>query len=179
MRAIALLLTAGVALVALAVGGATTPAASSMGATAAPSPFLPSPPFGPPRRIVFYGNVVAVGRSSGGWILRVDPAEFLSGITAQRAAVEDGALQPGEPVPNDHYVRNESTRALSYLVQPTARITVLTNGVRATRVTVGEFAALVGGRNPRKRKLFGNPRNSYWVQARGDTVLSMDQQYRP
>jgi hypothetical protein len=179
MRPVPLLLVAAAALALLWIGGATTPAASSPRATAVSSPFLPSPPLGPPRRIVFYGNVVSLGRAAGRWILRVDPAAFLSGITAQRAAVEAGAIGPGEPVPNDHYVVNESTRPLTYIVAPAARITVITAGVRATRVSVGELAALVGGRNPRKRKLFGDPKTGYWVQARGDTVLSLDQQYRP
>ena len=82
-------------------------------------------------------------------------------------------------MPNDFYVRNESKRLLTYVVAPNARVTVITAGIRATRVPVAELAALVKGKNPAKRKLFGSPTQSYWFQVRGDTVLSLDQQYRP
>jgi hypothetical protein len=178
MRPIAVLALGGaVAASCVLVSAAPTPASGRM--SAATSPYLPSPPLGPPRRLVFYANVATLGRSGGRWLVRVDPAAFLSGMTAQRAAVEDGAIAPGEPVPNDHYVRNESKRLLTYVVLPTARITVITKGIRATRVPVAELAALMQGKNPHKRALFGSPRMSYWIQVRDDTVLSMDQQYRP
>ncbi len=172
-------LVIGGALVALCLVSVASPVSASRGARTATSPFLPAPPFRPPRVLVFYGNVATLNRTAGRWILRVDPAAFLSGLTAQRAAVEDGAIGPGEAVPNDFYLRNESKKLLTYIVAPNARITVITAGIRVTRVPVAEFAALVKGKNPRKRKLFGSPTEGYWAQVRGATVLSMDQQYRP
>lgn len=179
MRPITLLVAGGTAFVALCLAPTTGPASAPESATAAISPFLPTPPLDPPHRLVFYGNVATLNRTAGRWILRVDPAAFLSGLTAQRAAVADGAIGPGEAVPNDFYVRNESKKPLTYIVAPNARITMITAGIRATRVPVAEFAALVKGKNPRKRTLFASPTEGYWVQVRGDTVLSMDQQYRP
>jgi hypothetical protein len=179
MRPIAALALGGAILTASCVLVSAAPTSASERTTAAVSPYLPSPPLGPPRRLVFYGNVATLGRAAGRWILRVDPAAFLSGVTAQRAAMEDGAIGPGEPVPNDYYVRNESKRLLTYVVAPAARVTVITKGIHATRVSVGELAALIHGKNPRRRSLFGSATMSYWVQVRGDTVLSMDQQYRP
>ncbi len=179
MRPISLLVACAAALVALCLPARTAAASTSAGTTASGSPFLPAPPLVPPRRLVFFGNIATLGRTAGRWVLRVDPAAFLSGITAQRAAVEDGAIGPGEAVPNDHYVRNESKRLLTYIVAPNANVTVVTAGIRATRVSVAELAALVKGRNPAKRKLFGSATRAYWIQVRGDTVLSMNQQYRP
>jgi hypothetical protein len=178
MRPIGVLALGG-AMAASCVLVAASPMSASERAAPAASPYLPSPPLGPPRRLVFYGNLAALGRTGGRWLLRVDPAAFLTGVTAQRAAVDDGATAPGEPVPNDYYVRDESKRLLTYVILPTARITVITKGIHATRVPVAELAALLHGKNPRKRALFGSPRLSYWVQVRGDTVLSLDQQYRP
>ena len=102
-------------------------------------------------------------------------------MTAQRAAVEDGVLGPGEPVPNDYYIRNESRRLYAYLVPPTARVTVLTNpgtGPRSTRITVAELSQILRGKNPRNRPLFG-PSVEVWVRVAGDTVISLDQNYRP
>ena len=44
--------------------------------------------------------------------MRFDPAWFLSGDTANTAAAEDGAVEPGQPVPNDNYVVEEGHRLL-------------------------------------------------------------------
>jgi hypothetical protein len=171
-------LVIGTALAALCLVSVASPVSASQGAPTATSPFLPAPPFRPPRVRVFYGNLASLDRKGGRWELRVDPAEFLEGETARRAAVEDGATEPGQPVANDYYVRNESKRLLTYFVAPAAHVTVITDGTRATRISVTELSALVMGKNPRKRKLFG-PRNGFWIQVRGDTVRAMDQQYRP
>ena len=132
----------------------------------------------PPRTIVLFGHARSLARKGGRWELRLDPAAFLVGVTARRAAVEDGALPPGEPVPNDYYIRDEGHKLLTYLVVPTARITVLTRGIRATRVSVAELALILRGKNPAGRKLFA-PRNGFWVAVTGDRVRSMDQQYTP
>ena len=70
-------------------------------------------------------------------------------------------IPPGETVPNDYYVRNETKRQLTYTVPRSARVTVVTNeflsGVQSTRIAVSELAAIVKGRNPRNRKLYGRP----------------------
>ena len=176
---IPLLVAGGAVLVVLCLALSAGPSAASQGAAEATSPFRPSPPLRPPRLSVFYGNLATLSRAGGRWVLRVDSAAFLEGSTAKRAAVEDGAIAPGEPVPNDFYVRNESKRRLTYRVAAGARVTVITAGIRATRVSVAELAAILKGGNPNRRKLFGSPRDGYWVQVRGDTVLSMNQQYRP
>ncbi len=113
--------------------------------------------------------------------LRFDPALWLSGETATRAAVEDGVIEPGEFVPNDYYIRNESRRQLTYVVPRQARVTVVTGagtGPRSTRITVAELAAISRGGNPRGRKLFGRSLG-YWARVVGDRVVRLDQQYQP
>ena len=132
----------------------------------------------PPRTIVLFGHARSLARRGGRWELRLDPAAFLVGVTARRAAVEDGVLPPGEPVPNDYYIRDEGHKLLTYRVAPTARITILTMGIRTTRISVSELAQILRGKNPAGRKLFA-PRNGFWVAVTGDTVRSMDQQYTP
>jgi hypothetical protein len=156
--------------------GMPGPPSSALAATAA-SPFLPSPPFGPPREIVLYAHVKSLVRRAGHWELRADPALFLSGLTAQRAAVEDGAIAPGDPVPNDFYTRDEGHRALTYRVSPGARVTVMTRGPKATAITVPELArALAGKRTPHP---LWEPRAGYWIRVAADTVRALDQQYTP
>jgi hypothetical protein len=41
--------------------------------------------------------------------IRVDYLEMLTGEEARAAAVEDGAISPGEDLPNDYYIRNQTT----------------------------------------------------------------------
>ena len=114
--------------------------------------------------------------------MRFDPALWLSGQTANRAAIEDGVIARGETVPNDYYIRNESRRQLSYTVLSRARVTIVTNsavgGLRATRISVSELAAIVAGRNPNRRRLYGRALG-YWIRVAGDRVTRLDQQYQP
>src|SRR2546421_6638321 len=117
------------------------------------SPFLPQPPFAGPRDIVLYGHVKSLTRKGARFELRFDPAEFLSGETANRAAIEDKVIPPGEVVPNDHYIRDVDHRLLTYFVPASAHVTVVTNpglkGIRATVIPVSELAEIVKGKNPK------------------------------
>ena len=130
------------------------------------------PPAAPAGQLVFYGHIKSLTPSGNRYVLRFDPAWLLEGITGQRAAVDDGVLPPGEPVPNDNYTRDESHKLLTFLVPRTARITVLTNsgtkGIANTPVTVAEFAQILKGKNPRHRALFGQPVRLGLLGARPD-----------
>jgi hypothetical protein len=142
------------------------------------------PPATPAGQLVFYGHVKSLTPTGTRYILRFDPAWLLEGITAERAAVADGVLPRGEPVPNDNYTRDESHKLLTFLVPRTARVTVLTNGgtkgIANTPVSVREFAQILKGKNPRHRKLFGDESGwGYWARVRIDTVRSLDAQYHP
>jgi hypothetical protein len=134
----------------------------------------------PPREVVFYGHVKSLKRAGDGFELRVDPALWLGGLTAQRAAVEDKAIAPGEPVPNDYYIRDEGHQLLTYRVPGNARVTVLTykGGIKGTPITAADFAGLLVGRNPRHIRLF-EPQAGFWIRVATDTVRSMEQQYQP
>lgn len=137
---------------------------------------------GPPRTLDQYGYVRSLVPSGSGYRMRFDPALWLSGETARRAAVEDGAIAPGEAVPNDYYIRNESAKQLTYTVPRNARVTIVTNqflsGLTSTRIAVSELAAIVKGRNPRNRKLYG-PALGFWARIAGDRVTALEQQYQP
>jgi hypothetical protein len=162
----------------LLLGHGGGPAAeASARAVAGSSPYLPTPPFGPPREIVLYAHAKSLARRGGHWELRVDPAEFLSGLTARRAAVEDGAIAPGEPVPNDFYTRDETHRLLTFRVPAGTHITMITRGLKATSIGVAELARVLSGKTTRHR-LF-EPQAGFWIRVAGDTVRAMDQQYTP
>ena len=170
------------ALVALAVAAVVVAAVS-----AAPRPTATRAKpalFSPPRELVLYGHVKSLTRKGARYELRFDPAWWLGGTTANRAAVEDRRIPRGGVVPNDYYVRDETHRLLTYRVPATARATVITlggaPGLRSTVVPVAELAQIVKGKNPRRRRLYG-PRTQlgFWIRVATDTVRALDQQYQP
>jgi len=130
-----------------------------------------------------YGHIRSLRRAGARYELRLDPALWLGGVTAERAAVQDGAIRPGQPVPNDYYIVDEGHRLLTFLVPSTARVTVLTNGINSTRIPVAELAQIVKGRNPRHRPLYDRGNHlGYWLLVSyryPAAVRSIDQQYQP
>jgi hypothetical protein len=135
----------------------------------------------PPATIAQYGYVRSLTRAGSTYRLRFDPALWLTGQTANRAAIEDGVIPPGDTVPNDYYIRNESKRQLTYVVPRNARVTVVTvpgGGPRSSRIAVSELAAIVKGQNPKLRKLYGQTLG-FWARIVGDRAVALDQQYKP
>ncbi len=128
-----------------------------------------------------FGHIGSLESSGHQFELRFDPAWFTSGVTANAAAAEDGAVAPGEPVPNDNYVVDESHRLLTYVVPPTADVTILTRDgtgpLGETPSTVSELERIVNGGE--HRPLFEPLDSGVWIRVQVDTVCSLDQQYRP
>jgi hypothetical protein len=167
--------------VVLAAAGAAHLRAAPQVSQAA-SPFLPTPPVGAPRQIVIFARVKAAVAKGSRFEVRVDPAEYLSGETANRAAIADKLIPPGDVVPNDHYIRDEGHKLLAYKLPANAHITVITNdgtsGPRATAISPSELGQIVKGKNPNHRHLF-EPKNGFWIRLASDTALALDQQYSP
>ena len=132
---------------------------------------------------MLYGHIKTLTRKGSRFELRFDPAWLLTGGAAERAAVEDGVLQPGEAVPNDSYVVEEGHRLLTYAVLRTAHVTVLSKGLRPLAIPVSELAQVVKGRNPQHRSLFDPTNHSgFWIRVGNkypNPALSLDQQYHP
>ena len=131
---------------------------------------------GAPLERVEFGYIKSLEQKGTGYELKFDPAWFLSGETANKAAAEDGAVPPGEPVPNDNYVVDEGHRLLTYRVAPDARVTVLVDGPESEPITVEELARIVDGDH---KQLWEPIETGFWIRYRIDTVHSLDQQYRP
>ena len=173
--------------VALASSLAAALAAASPGASpAAPEAscgFAKLPRAAPAGESTQWGHVRSLVRKGSRYELGFDPALWLGGITAQRAAVADGSLEPGEPVPNDYYVRDLDHKLLVFRVPAGARVTVLvqsTRGICSTAIPVSELAAIVKGGNPKHRRLFDRQNGlGFWIRVATDTVRSLDQQYQP
>ena len=131
---------------------------------------------GAPLEHVEFGYIKSLEQKGADYELKFDPAWFLSGETANKAAAEDGAVPPGEPVPNDNYVVDERHRLLTYRVAPDARVTVLVDGPESEPITVAELVRIVNGDH---KPLWEPIDTGFWIRYRIDTVHSLDQQYRP
>jgi hypothetical protein len=133
---------------------------------------------GGPREVVEYGYIKSLESKGSGFELRFDPAWFLTGKTANQAALEDTG---SSDVPNDSYVVNESTRAYTYIVPASAHVRVLTTGANlsGTPITVAQLAQLVAGKNPLPKPLFESISTGFWMSFRNDKVESLEQQYHP
>jgi hypothetical protein len=132
------------------------------------------------REDVMYGHIKSLQRVGGRYELRFDPAWFLHGVAAERAAVRDKAIQPGEPVPNDYYIVDEGHRLLTFVVAANAHVSVLTRQ-GATSITVAELAQLTQGKNPKHRQLT-EPKAGYWIRIGAkypNPAIALDQQYQP
>jgi len=141
------------------------------------------PPAARAGQEVLWGHIKSIARRNGRFEMKFDPAWLLKGVAAERAAVEDGVLRPGEPVPNDSYVVEEGHRLVTYVVSPRARVTLVGRGLDTIVVPVSELAQIVKGRNPRRRPLFDRARGlGYWIRVSDkypNAVISLDQQYQP
>jgi hypothetical protein len=136
----------------------------------------------PPRERVEFGHIERLVRKGDHFQLRFDPAWFLSGETANVAAAEDGAVEPGQPVPNDNYVLEEGHRLLTYTVPGDAHVTVLTRRgdpaqLGATSISVAQLAEIVQGTS--HLRLFEPLDSGVWIRVDVDAVRAIDQQYRP
>ena len=131
---------------------------------------------GAPLVQVLFGQIASLRPKGDAYELEFDPAWLLSGETANAAAAEDGAVSPGEPVPNDNYVVDEGHRLLTYRVPADADVTVLVDSPESEPITVAELAEIVAGEHA---PLWEPIETGFWLRVRIDTVQSLDQQYRP
>jgi hypothetical protein len=137
---------------------------------------------GAPSTWTEFGHIKTLKRSGGRWLMQFDPEWFLSGVTANKAAAEDGAVEPGQPVPNDNYRVDEGHRVFTYIAPGNAKVTVITNRgnpaqLGATPITVAELAKIVNGTST--MKLFEPLDSGVWLTIKGDRTVAIDQQYQP
>lgn len=161
----------------VAAGLASLRLAQTASPSAKPSSIETAAPCGT-SAVAQYGHIESLTRNGDHFEIRFDPAWYLTGVTATRAALEDTG---SGDVPNDAHIVEESHRAYTYLVPASAHVTVLTRSGKPdfgrTTITVEQLAQLVKGEEP--VKLFESLESGLWMKYYNDTVCSLDQQYRP
>ena len=159
----------------------STASAAPLTTTRASSPdLLLLPRATPAGQQTLFGHIKSLARAGGKWKLRFDPALLLSGAAAEQEAFEETGSRD---VPNDSITFDETHRLLTYVVAPTATVTIITRGLNPTTISVAELSQIVAGKNPAHRKLFGDPKGfGFWIRV-GDKypnpVLTIDEQYHP
>jgi hypothetical protein len=127
-----------------------------------------------------YGFVRSLVKKGNTYRMQFDPALFTGGQTANVAAAQDKVIAPGESMPNDNYVVNESKRTYLYLVPPSTPVRVLktSNDIgTGSPIAVAQLARLVAGTTP--MKLWEPLDTGFWMWVHVDTACDLQQQYHP
>ena len=72
----------------------------------------------------YFGALIAVGATQRPPRLVIDLQQWFTGEDAIAAAVKDGAIEPGEIIPNDYYIRNENPRWRTIEIDPAATVSL-------------------------------------------------------
>lgn len=151
--------------------------------TEEPPAAAPAPPEAPERASSrHYGYIRSVEPSASPVTIRFDEAEFLTGEEANRAAVEDGVIAPGEPVPNDYYVRNPDEQARVLELGPDATVTAVRCPTSCTQGTPGDlddFLASFEESSPSLAADYRGASSQYWLTIEDGVVVAIDEQYIP
>jgi hypothetical protein len=144
---------------------------------AAPAALAGPGPLNPPRDQLFYGHIASLKPSGKRYLMRFDPAVWLTGKAASDYAFERFGSRD---VPNDYIVYDPDHRLFSYLVGAGAKVTVVTNrsGITGSPVNVAQLARIVAGKRVPGVVPF-EPKAGFWVLLRGDAVVWLRQQYQP
>jgi len=128
-----------------------------------------------------FGYIRSVSTAGATATLVFDEAEFLTGKEAQQAAEEDGAVEPGEAVPNDYYIRNPDKTTRTLPIANDAEVTAkrcqpCRNGQPGE---LGPFlASFMKG-----RQTYADPYRGkytlYWLTIEDGQVVAIDEQYVP
>ena len=128
-----------------------------------------------------YGQIRSVRRDGDTYLLRIDPAWFLTGIAANVAQAQDEhvACAPAAcpPVANDVHVVDETHRTLTYVLPAATRGTVLVTSSDRRTISANQLADLVAHKSA--LKLFEPLASGVWLLVHIDTVKTFAQQYRP
>ena len=134
-----------------------------------------------PAPVEHFGYIRSVSTAGPVATLAFDEAQFLTGQQAQKAAEEDGVVPPGEPVPNDYYIRNTDTTTKTLPIANNARITAK----RCPLCRHGKpgqldpfLASFMQGRQTYADPYRGKD-SLYWLTIENGRVVAIDEQYVP
>jgi hypothetical protein len=140
----------------------------------------PAPPPGP-SPAEHFGYIRSVSTAGPAATLAFDEAQFLIGDVAQKAAEEDGAVEPGESVPNDYYIRNRDKTTRTLRISNDAKITAKRCQLcrHGRDGQLGAFLASFMKQDRTYATPYRGKYSQYWLTIEGDEVAAIDEQYVP
>jgi hypothetical protein len=128
-----------------------------------------------------FGYIRSVSTAGPSATLAFDEADFLTGEEAERAAEEDGVIKPGEPVPNDYYIRNPDKSTQTLPIATDAKITarrcsLCRNGKPGN---LEDFLASFMKTGQTYADPYRGAEAQYWLTIEDGTVVAIDEQYVP
>jgi hypothetical protein len=130
-----------------------------------------------PREVVF-GYPTLAGDSNGE--LMVDAAEWYSGEEANREALRDGEIEPGDSVPNDYYIRNDDPGRIMMPVREDIVVVTTTadrHNIPAPKCqTRTAFLRALRHPQPWQTSMTDSP---YWMTIENGLLVRMVEQYLP
>src|SRR5262245_38062892 len=91
----------------------------------------------PPAITTQFGYIKSLVPKGSTYQLKLHPAFFLTGSTADAAAVAAGVIKPGQHIDNDYYVVMLPPKVvLTYNVPASTPVTVISNLSRPMKITV-------------------------------------------
>ena len=128
-----------------------------------------------------FGYIRSVSTAGPAATLAFDEAEFLTGDEAQRAAEEDGVVQPGEPVPNDYYIRNPDKTTQTLPIATDAKITARRCSLcrKGQPGDLEDFLASFMKTGQTYADPYRGAKSQYWLTIENGTVVAIDEQYVP
>ena len=134
-----------------------------------------------PPKAEHFGYIRSVSTAGPTATLAFDEAEFLNGKEAQRAAEEDGVVEPGEAVPNDYYIRNPDKTTKTIPISNDAEITARRCPL-CRHGRPGELDPFLGA-FMKGRQTYAEPYRGkyalYWLTIENGSVVAIDEQYVP
>jgi hypothetical protein len=125
----------------------------------------------------YFGRLAAVGVDQNPPRLVIDVQRFLTGEEADRAAAQDGVIQPGEHIPNDYYIVNDDPRWRTLPIDPGAQVSLTTypfGDVDSPGVVTLERFGQIWDADRGSITLF-----PFWITVRDGTVVELEEQYLP
>jgi hypothetical protein len=127
----------------------------------------------------YFGYIRWIGEPT----IAFDRAQFLMGEAANEAAAADDAIEYGETVPNDYYIRNRDRRVVELAVADDVRVTAVRCPSSCTDGVPGDYDALVASFSmPGEKSLMDDYRGAkghYWVTVDHGKVTAIDEMYLP
>jgi hypothetical protein len=139
-----------------------------------------TPPLADGRYFGYVRSIAAAGKPPA---IRFDRAEFLTGDAADEAAIEAGAIEAGEEVPNDYFIRNGNDLTVGLSVAGGVEVTAVRCPTSCREGVAGDFEAFASAFADGGQKSllddYRGARSQSWLEVSGGEVVRIDEQYLP